>query len=244
MSVSLYLYVTTFFYAFLYKNFGFFFFSPHSFLCFCLLSRFVNDDIAFAKLLLFLYVSLLVILFVSMFFHFVAFVSLLSFSKHLFMLLCCCIYFRVTLFECCLHIANVCFSFDFPLVFMLLCASSCVVFLVFFITFCFSFVVQDYSSLVSSSFFTLHSLHTFFLLQFFYLCCTSFFAHFNFATILHLYCCPCTIFLKHIGLSHLSFFGFTYFFLFSYCVGCFIYVLSYVVCFFVCMSWCCFLFSL
>ncbi len=50
-SVSLYLFVTTFFYAFLYKVFGF--------LCFCLLSRFVNDDIAFVKLVLFLYVSLL-----------------------------------------------------------------------------------------------------------------------------------------------------------------------------------------
>lgn len=187
-SVSLYLFVTTFFYAFLYKVFGF--------LCFCLLSRFVNDDIAFVKLLLFLYVSLLVILFVSTFFHFVAFVSLLSFFKHLFMLLCCCIYFRVTLFECCLYIANVCFSFDFPLVFMLLCASSYLIFLVFFITFCFSFVVQDYSSLVSSSFLWHFILCTlFFFATIFYWCCTSFFAHFNFATILHLYCCRCTIFL-------------------------------------------------
>ncbi len=150
----------------------------------------------------------------STFFHFVAFVSLLSVSKHLFMLLCCCIYFHVTLFECCLYIGNVCFSFDFPLVFMLLCASSSLIFLVFFITFCFSFVVQDYSSLVSSSFLSHFILCTLFLLlQFFNLCCTLFFAHFNVATILHLYYCQCTIFLYHIGLSHFYFFEFSYFFL-------------------------------
>jgi hypothetical protein len=62
--------------------------------------------------------------------------------------------------------------------------------------FLFSFVVQDYSSLVSSSFLLHFILCTLlFFATIFYLCCTSFFAHFNFVTILHLYCCQCTIFL-------------------------------------------------
>jgi hypothetical protein len=156
------------------KFFGSFFSSPHSFLCFCLLSRFVNDDVAFVMLLLFLYVSLLVILFVSMFFHFVAFVSLLSFSKHLFMLLCC-IFFHGTLFECCLYIAMFVFPSTFDL--FLCCCELLLVFLFFFIAFCFSFIVQDYSSLVSSSF----------LLHF--ILCTLFFCATIFLFMLHLVLC-------------------------------------------------------
>ncbi len=180
---------------FLTKFLDLFLFSPHSFLCFRVLSRFVNDDVAFGKLLLFLYFSLLVILFVSTFFHFVAFVSLLSFSKHLFMLLCCCIF----LVSLCLNLV-----FTLQCVFLLRLSTCFYVVVCFFLFnfFRFSsslFVFHLLCKIILPQF-ILHFYYTSFFAHFFfcynfYLCCTSFFAHFNFITILHLYCCQCTIFL-------------------------------------------------
>ncbi len=68
---------------------------------------------------------------------------------------------------------NVCFSLDFPLVFMLLCASSC-----FHLLCRITFLV-----LVLHFYYTSFFAH-FFFCYIFYVCCTLFFAHFNFATIL------------------------------------------------------------
>jgi hypothetical protein len=114
-------------------------------------------------------------LLVSTFFHFVAFVSLLSFSKHLFLLLCCCIFFHVTLFECCLYIA----TFVFPSTFHLfLC---CCVLLVLFFWFSSSLFVFHLLCKIILPWLVLHFYHT------------SFFAHFffcyNFLSMLHFVLC-------------------------------------------------------